>query len=298
MIDEIPGRVGEGLPRPVKGHRLRHPAPLDREIVAAVEGRDDQPARDVAIGPGERLPELRAAKGMDRANPHLAATAPLRHALRRLQAMEVVAVDTAVTHADALEERHVERHVDRRLANRDWQRRAGQERKAEATGIGDHLGALVPLGGEVLVVEHRHRPARVFEHLDAFLEPLVARIARLPLVVLRVVAMLGDDHDAVDGELVGAEGERFADSGEIAEAVAGDPLPAEVGLLLFAIPLRELRDVDRRHVEPRLLPAPLPGIAAAEAVEDVLRVGVLEDHRAEDGDLFSSTRGDGVRRHE
>ena len=110
--------------------------------------------------------------------------------------------------------------------------------------------------------------------------------------------MLGDDHDAVDGKLARAEGECLADGWEALQAVALDPLPAEIGLFFFSIPLRKLRDVNRRHVEPRLLPAPLPGIAAAEPVEDVLGVGVLEDHRAEDGDLFSSARGDGVRRHE
>ena len=110
--------------------------------------------------------------------------------------------------------------------------------------------------------------------------------------------MLGDDHDAVDGKLARAEGERFADSGEIAEAVAGDPLPAEIGFFFFSIPLRKLRDVNRRHVEPRLLPAPLPGIAAAEAVEDVLRVGMLEDHRAEEGDFLAGAGGDGARRHD
>ena len=42
------------------------------------------------------------------------------------------------------------------------------------------------------------------EHLHDLLEELVARIVRLPLLVARVLAVLADQHHAVDGQLAAA----------------------------------------------------------------------------------------------
>ena len=63
----------------------------------------------------------------------------------------------------------------------------------------------------MLVVEDRHAAAVGLEHFDALLEELVARVLNLPLGVDRIVAMLADDHDAVDGQLIAAAAKRLGD---------------------------------------------------------------------------------------
>jgi len=47
--------------------------------------------------------------------------------------------------------------------------------------------------------------------------------------------MLGDDHDTIDGKLARAERECLANRGEIAQTVALDPLPAEIGLFFWLL---------------------------------------------------------------
>src|SRR5439155_14223908 len=101
---------------------------------------------------------------------------------------------------DALLQRRVQWHIDRRDAPRHRERRAGQERKAKPPRLSDHLDALAPVGGKMLVVEHGHgTPARL-EYLHDFLEEFVARVAGLAFLIARILAVLADNQDPIDGE--------------------------------------------------------------------------------------------------
>ena len=81
--------------------------------------------------------------------------------------------------------------------------RAGHERESQARAAVSTISLrVVPIPREVFVVEHRHGAAAVAKHVDDLLKELVSRIERLPLFVLRIVAVLADDHHAVDRQLL------------------------------------------------------------------------------------------------
>ncbi len=139
----------------------------------------EQPPRPQSPA-GQRLPHGLTAPGLDRGHAGLAPLAPFDQALERLQAVNVIAVEPAVAHADHFLDLGSPGQLDRGDAPGDRQRRAGHERKAHRVGRIDHLLGPVPLPREVLVVEDRHSPARSPEDLDDLLEELVAGIERLP----------------------------------------------------------------------------------------------------------------------
>ena len=121
-------------------------------------------------------------------------------------------------------------HVDRRQPPRDRERRAGQEREPQPLRVGHHLGALGPVRREMLVVEDGDAAAARLEDLDDLLEELIPRIERLPLVVLRIVPMLADDDDAIDGELRGPQGQRLGDGRHDRHAMPLGPARARSSL--------------------------------------------------------------------
>ena len=216
----------------------------------------------------------------------LAASAAFGHALGGFEAVKVVAVDAAVADADALDQRGAVRHVDRRQPPGDRQRRAGQERKAEPLRVVDHLRAAVPGRREMLVVEDRHAAAARLEDLDDLLEELVARVERLALLVSRIVAVLADDDDAIDGQAPAAERQGLGDR----------------RVELQVVPLRRargpgrLRGIDRCRRDATstsgAMPVAVPAVAQRQAIEKVLGVRVRADLGAEEGDLLPPGRRD------
>src|SRR5262249_55280977 len=79
---------------------------------------------------------------------------------------------------------------DVRLSPRDRNRRPCQQRHKEFPRTVVHPLRVVPLRGEVLVVEYRHGLLRLLKDLADFLEELPPRIEQLPDIVLGIFAML------------------------------------------------------------------------------------------------------------
>ncbi len=77
--------------------------------------------------------------------------------------------------------------------------------------------------------------------------------------------------------LVAPQGQRFGDGGIQLEVV---PLDSSAGEVAFG----KLVDEDRRHVDPRLLPAAPPTVAERQAIQEVLRMRMNADLGAEEGD--------------
>src|SRR5690606_3719594 len=115
------------------------------------------------------------------------------------------------------------------------------------------------------------------------LEPLVARIERLALLVFRILSVLGDDDDAVDGKLARPERERVGDRVEAAQRMSLDAPSREV-------PFRALVDVDGGDLDARLLPLPAPAVAERHAIEEVLGVRMRAHLGAEERDLLLPRR--------
>ena len=80
----------------------------------------------------------------------------------------------------------------------------------------------------MLVVEDGNGPPGRLENRDSFLEPLETRIESLSQIISGIVPVLSDDHDAINGEILATERERFGDGGEQAQTMAFDPLPSHV----------------------------------------------------------------------
>ena len=96
---------------------------------------------------------------------------------------------------------------------------------------------------EVLVVEDRNGPAIGLENVDHLPEELVARVENLPLLVVRIVAVLADDQDPIDGELRASATQGLGDCRVHLEAEAPGSLGALIvgGLLVHV----ERRDLER-----------------------------------------------------
>ena len=97
----------------------------------------------------------------------------------------------------------------------------------------------------------------------------------MALVVVFVIAMLGDDHNTIDGEGFTPQRQCFPNAAELSEPVLFNPLPSQI---VFG----ELIEIDRCHIEPGTLPGSTPSVTDCQSVEKVLGMGVLEGHRAEE----------------
>ena len=128
----------------------------------------------------------------------------------------------------------------------------------------------------MLIVEDRHRAAAVLEHLHTALEPLVARVEFLALLVVRIVPVLGDDHHAIDCQPAGAQCQRRFNVRVQLEPVAFYAIAPKVAVL------RKLVEIHRGDIPPRLLPLPAPAVAKREAVEKMLGMRVRAHLRAEE----------------
>jgi len=112
-----------------------------------------------------------------------------------------------------------------------------------------HSLGLAPAPRQVLVVEHGYGAPAGAEDVGDFQEHFEARVEALFLVVEGVVAVLADEDDAVDGELVAAEGERVGDGAEDGHAVLLGAFAAHVSFRhLFREHADDLRPRVRRLV--------------------------------------------------
>ena len=135
-----------------------------------------------------------------------------------------------------------------------------------------HLLGPIPVPGEVLVVEHRHRAPAGAEHAHDLLEELVARIFVCPsrswdnCRARRSAARRPRPACSAQRQRLGNGGIELHD-GEARRAVAAE------------IALPDLIAVQGHQVHGRLVPRAVPAVAFQEAVHEVLRMRVLE-HRA------------------
>ena len=81
-----------------------------------------------------------------------------------------------------------------------------------------HLLGLAPLVGEVLVRVHGHGPPALSEHIHNLAEELITRVEMLAHVVVRVVAMLAYEADAVHRKLVSAQRQRLRNARAVPQA--------------------------------------------------------------------------------
>ena len=117
------------------------------------------------------------------------------------------------------------------------------------------------------------------EDLDDLFEEVVARILDLSLFVPRIVAVLADEDDAVNGQFVAAEREGLGDGlAELHGRVAREALPAEVGLA-------HLVHVKRHKIHRGIMVRAVPAVAIEKTVDNVLRMRVLEVDGDDGGEL-------------
>jgi hypothetical protein len=138
----------------------------------------------------------------------------------------------------------------------------------------------------VLVIEDGHAASARLENLHDLFEELVTWIQRLTFFVLRVLAMLADDHDAVDRQPAGAHRQRFRDAREERHV---ETLRGSAGQVVLA--LGKLIDVHRHEIDLGPAPAAVPSVAEREAIEEMLGVRQRPDHRAEQSDLLARPGG-------
>ena len=223
------------------------------ELVAAAEAGREELGRPQTVGVG--LPEIVAAISLEPFDTRLAAFAPFDHGLDGLQRVDIAAVVPAAGHAHRLRDLSAQRHVDRGHAPGDRQRRAGHKGKAQFHGSIVHLARPIPVPRQVLVVEYRGRFAGGAEDCGHLLEEFVARVELLPFGIVGIVAVLGDEQHAVDGEVVAAQGQRVGDGGVDVE------LGEARGALAAQISLVHLIDVERDQIHLGAVVAAVPAIA-------------------------------------
>ncbi len=148
--------------------------------------------------------------------------------------------------------------------------------------------------GQVLVIEHRHALSGLAEDGGDLFHQLQARIEDLPLVVARVVAVLGDEQDSLDGQF-SAVGQRLGDpacSRRRGIALEARHADAEIlGDIARQVVLRRLIDVQRVDVVTGYVQLPPRGVAVEEPAGDVVGVRQRPIYRGEDGEGFASLIG-------
>jgi len=131
----------------------------------------------------------------------------------------------------------------------------------------------------VLVTEHRHRRAGFAKDFRDPLDDAMSRIELLTAAVKRVAAMLADEQNRVDREIISAEGHCFADRRENREAI----LPAERAAHVFD---RDLVSEHRDDLRARLDALPVRGIAVEQSPDDDVGVGLFAVFGDDGGDAL------------
>ncbi len=123
----------------------------------------------------------------------------------------------------------------------------------------------------MLIAKNWHGPPALPEDIHDAHEELVARIFRLPHLILWIVAVLSNQHHAVNRELIAAKRESFGNCRiDLHRRMPGGAFPAEiVGA--------DLVDVQRYQIHLRTVVRTVPAIPIEKPVNDVLGMGVLEE---------------------
>ena len=106
----------------------------------------------------------------------------------------------------------------------------------------------------MLVIEDWDAAAGFFKDIHNLLKPVIARIELLPHFVVRVIAMLCYDYDAIHRETACAKGKGICNRCGISVAILRKAL-------LPNIILRELGNIHGCDINARILPGTIPVIA-------------------------------------
>ena len=135
----------------------------------------------------------------------------------------------------------------------------------------------------MLVEEDGHDAAAVLEDFCYFVKQPAFGVLRACRLAVGVVAVLGDEQDAIDGELVAAERERFGDRFGEAEFVFRGQFAA------FVV-IGRLIDIQRRQFETGPLAAAVERVRLQHAGGDDVGMGVVVPDGGDDGDAgFSAS---------
>ena len=93
----------------------------------------------------------------------------------------------------------------------------------------DHFAGLGAAVRQVLIDEDRHGRAGGADDVEHLAKEFAARVELLQFFVEGVFTVLGDQENAVDGELAGAACERIGDGGALAHVTFHGVCAAEVG---------------------------------------------------------------------
>ena len=133
--------------------------------------------------------------------------------------------------------------------------------------------------GKGLIVVYRNRPPAGLKHFRHLVEELVTGIEDLPLLVARILAVLANNQDRIDGQPGPAATHRPGDRRVYLEAEIPGAIPAQiVGRLLI--------DVHGNHLGIGLVPLARERIPHDEPVPDMLRVRLEPENGGDDSDAF------------
>src|SRR5436190_3435927 len=135
----------------------------------------------------------------------------------------------------------------------------------------------------MLVIENGHAMSAAFEDLDHLFEEFVARVKYLSLFILRVVAVLADNHHAVDRETACAERDGIRDAGEDGDVVTFGATAGEIAVW-------KLIDVERHEIGRGRPPFSTPGVSQRQAIDEMHRVHVLRHDSPDERNLFARCR--------
>src|SRR5690349_5977297 len=122
----------------------------------------------------------------------------------------------------------------------------------------------------MLVAKEGHRAIAGAIDVYNLTEEFVARIFCLAFFVFRVMAVLANQHDAIDGQFVTAKRKRLGNReaephGRMARAA-----------FTAQIVLADLVDVERNEIERRMMILAMPAVSIEETVDNMLGVRILE----------------------
>ena len=219
-----------------------------------------------------------AADEFDTADAGLAALPCFDQRLEPLECVEVVDFRGARVNGDRLFDFMVRIHLERRSSFRQRDRASRHEGNAELAGDIDHLLRLFPAVREHLVVEEWDESVGPFHDRNAFVEEALMRVHDLAELAHRIVAVLGDGKDRVDGELLPTEAQSLLDR------VVDRNLVLPRGATCHVV-ARDLIRKERHDVAGRLDAFAVEIVRLEKILEDDVRVRAVVEARENCGDL-------------
>ena len=164
------------------------------------------------------------------------------------------------------------------------QRGAGHQRRAETGRALAHPAAVVPVVGEVLVVEDGDAASARRQDAADLLHEIAARVELLLLLVPGVVPVLADQQHPVDREGIAPEGQGAGNAVVDGDPVLGGDIPADVGV-------GKLVDVHRGDLDLRRDQAVVGREALEELADENVGVRAAEILGDDRGDAFAGGQG-------